>query len=84
MLASCLLPVDAVGEFPAASEMSNAMSKNHSIDEIIGYVQQNRRIWENALNLGVRDGKIIDIVGKAWKVTAKARDNAEFRRTSTR
>jgi hypothetical protein len=84
MLASCLLPADAVGEFPAASEMSNAMAKNHSIDEIIGYVEQNKRIWENALNLGVRDGKIIDIVGKAWKVTARARDKVQFRRTSTR
>jgi hypothetical protein len=58
--------------------------KNHSIDEIIGYVEQNKRIWENALNLGVRDGKIIDIVGKAWKVTARARDKVKFRRTSTR
>jgi hypothetical protein len=74
MLASCLLPSDAVGEFPAASEMSNAMARNHSIDEISAYVEQNKRIWKNALNLGVRDSKIIDMVGKAWKVTARARD----------
>jgi hypothetical protein len=74
MLASCLLPADAVGEFPAAYEMSNVMAKNHSIVEIISYVEQNRHIWENALNLGVKDEKIISIVGKAWKVTARARD----------
>jgi hypothetical protein len=84
MLASCLLPSDAVGEFPAASEMSNAMANNHSIDEISGYVEQNRRIWENALNLGVRDRKIIDMVGKAWKVTARARDKLNYRRVSAR
>ena len=79
MLACCLLPSDAVGEFPAASEMSNVMAKNHSMDVITGYVEQNRHIWENALNLGVRDGKIIDIVGKAWRVTARARDKRKAR-----
>ncbi|KIM73649.1 hypothetical protein PILCRDRAFT_828948 [Piloderma croceum F 1598] len=79
MLASCLLPADAVGEFPAAYEMSNVMAKNHSIAEIISYVEQNRHIWENALNLGVKDEKIISIVGKAWKVTARARDKLYVR-----
>jgi hypothetical protein len=83
MLASCLLPSDAVGEFPAASEMSNAMANNHGIDEITAYVEQNRHIWENALNLGVKDRKIIDMVGKAWKVTARARDKLNIRRGST-
>jgi hypothetical protein len=84
MLASCLLPADAVGEFPAASEMSNTMARNHSLHEIIGYVEQNRHIWKNALNLGVRDRKIIDMVGKAWKVTARARDKLKARITSAR
>ena len=79
MLASCLLPPDAVGEFPAASEMSNVMAKNHSIAEIIAYVEQNRHIWKNALNLGVKDEKIINMVGKAWKVTARARDQLYIR-----
>jgi hypothetical protein len=75
ILANYLLPVTVVAEFPNAYEMSNLMAKKH-VDEIIGYAEQNSQIWGNALNLGVRDKKILDMVHNAWKVTAAARDIA--------
>lgn len=69
MLAMCLLPGDVVGEFHHAKEMANVMARGYDVEDIIAYVHQNRRIWENALSLGVKDTSILDIVEKAWKVT---------------
>jgi hypothetical protein len=74
MFASYLLPADAVGEFPAAPEMSNALAQNHSINEITAYFNQNKHIWNNTLNLGVKDERILKIVYNAWKVATRARD----------
>lgn len=74
MLANYLLPVKVVAEFPNAYEMSNLMARKYDIDKITGYAEQNSQIWGNALNLGVKDKKILDMVHNAWKVTAAARD----------
>lgn len=79
LLAMCLLPGDVVGEFPHAKEMANVMARKYSGEDIVAYVRQNRRIWENALSLGVKDPSILDIVEKAWKVTNVA--HQKFKRS---
>lgn len=74
MLAMCLLPVDVLGEFPDAREMANVMARDHEWEEVSGYAEQNRQMWENTLSLGVQDAVTRNIVHKAWRVAHAARE----------
>lgn len=84
MLAQILLPPLVVAEFPHADEMSNVMATQLSADAISGYYEQNRRLWNNTLKLGVKSQHILDMVGKAYKVTVRAQDKLNSRRGPSR
>lgn len=73
LLATYLLPVAVIEEFPAAAAMADVMARTCSDEELAAYVVQNQGMWRNALLLAPKDPAIIEIVRTAWNVTAEAR-----------
>ncbi|TFK52985.1 hypothetical protein OE88DRAFT_1656734 [Heliocybe sulcata] len=72
-MATHLLPLEAIEEFPSAAAMSQAMARFCDDDDLRRYVSFNQGLWKNILALGPRDTQVIEMVQTAWNVTAEAR-----------
>ncbi|KZT28289.1 hypothetical protein NEOLEDRAFT_1058858 [Neolentinus lepideus HHB14362 ss-1] len=72
-MATHLLPLEAIEEFPSAAAMSQAMVRFCDDDQLRRYVAFNQGLWKNILALGPRDTQVIEMVQTAWNVTADAR-----------
>ncbi|KAJ7777930.1 hypothetical protein DFH07DRAFT_796712 [Mycena maculata] len=72
LLATRLLPANAIGEFPNAAECSRVMSRM-SDAEFQWYLQYNLGIWKNILVLAPRNVELVGLVQTAYKVVADAR-----------
>lgn len=72
-MATHLLPLEAIEEFPSAAAMSQAMARVCDESELRRYVAFNQGLWKNILALGPKDTQVIELVQTAWNVTAEAR-----------
>lgn len=81
-LATYLLPTYVIEEFPAAAAMAEVMARHCSDAEMQQRVLFNQGLWANVLALGPLDTSIVDLVHKAWNVTAEARRIRERRRAA--
>lgn len=72
LLASRLLPVEAIEEFPNAAAMAQVMSKL-SVEQFEDYFSYNRGLWQNVLCVGLQDMQVVDLIRTAWNVTAEGR-----------
>nr|VWO95110.1 N/A [Ganoderma boninense] len=71
-LATYLLPLAAIEEFPAAPEMAMAMARQCTHDALSARLAFNHGVWRNVLALSPADGTLVDIVRVAWNVTSDA------------
>jgi hypothetical protein len=74
-----LLPASVVDEFPGAPAMIDLFAKYPEM-QFERYHMLIGGVWANILALGLRDERIVDMVGKAWNVArqAKAIRQAQF------
>ncbi|KAF8065274.1 hypothetical protein FPV67DRAFT_1696409 [Lyophyllum atratum] len=73
-LAYRLLPPAVVEEFPNAAAMAGVLARQGSAQEGFGeLVGRNEGMWKNVLALGVRERRVLELVGMVWGVTAEAR-----------
>ncbi|EJF59941.1 hypothetical protein DICSQDRAFT_181700 [Dichomitus squalens LYAD-421 SS1] len=72
MLATYLLPVSAIEEFPSSPAMAAIMARQCSSEELATRVAFNHGIWRNTLLLAPTDAALEDLVRIAWNVTIEA------------
>jgi len=72
-LAYRLLPTSVVYEFPDASVMASTLSYELTIEELRAVYDRNCGMWQNSLALGLKEGRIEEVIRLAWNVTAEAR-----------
>ncbi|KAH8102118.1 hypothetical protein BXZ70DRAFT_1006739 [Cristinia sonorae] len=73
LLATYLLPLPVIEEYPAATAMAEKMCDICTDEELVYYAEYNRGFWRNVLSLAPTDTDIIDIARLAWNVTKEAR-----------
>ncbi|TCD63199.1 hypothetical protein EIP91_005866, partial [Steccherinum ochraceum] len=73
LLATYLLPIPVIEEYPAADVMATKMCELCSYAELETYSEYNRGLWQNILSLAPTDTDVIDIARIAWNVTKEAR-----------
>ncbi|RPD61786.1 hypothetical protein L227DRAFT_610234 [Lentinus tigrinus ALCF2SS1-6] len=72
-LATYLLPISAIEEFPSAPAMAEIMARQCSEEELRDRVVFNQGLWRNVLLLAPTDPTLVDLARVAWNVTAEAR-----------
>ncbi|TFK84371.1 hypothetical protein K466DRAFT_227650 [Polyporus arcularius HHB13444] len=72
-LATYLLPICAIEEFPSAPAMSEIMARQCTEEALRDYVVFTQGLWRNVLLLAPTDLAIVDLARVAWNVTAEAR-----------
>ncbi|KAI0703044.1 hypothetical protein BC835DRAFT_1319639 [Cytidiella melzeri] len=79
LLATYLLPISVIEEFPAFAMMSEVFAQTavSSDEELQAYVVHNQGMWRNLLLLAPLDTRIGEIVRTAWNVTAEARKHRD-------
>lgn len=80
LLATYLLPLGVIEEFPSVAAMPDMMVRRCSDEELTQYVVFNTGLWRNALHLAPKDQAIIDIVRTALRVARDARQMADQRK----
>ena len=72
-LATYLLPICAIEEFPAAPAMAETMALQCTEAELRARAAFNQGLWRNVLLLAPADPAVVDLARVAWNVTAEAR-----------
>ena len=72
-LATYLLPIPAIEEFPSAPAMAEAMVRCCSEEALRDHIVFNQGLWRNVLFLAPTDASLVDLARVAWNVTAEAR-----------
>lgn len=73
LLATYLLPIRVIEEFPAANAMAQILARRCSLQKLQSLVEFNGGLWRNTLSLAPKDTDIIEIVRTAWNVTREAK-----------
>ncbi|OBZ76425.1 hypothetical protein A0H81_03127 [Grifola frondosa] len=73
LLATYLLPVPVIGEFPHHPAMAEALACRCADGALHAYAAFNQGLWRNVLALAPADPAIVDIAHVAWNVTGEAR-----------
>ena len=71
-LATYLLPLAAIEEFPSAPAMAAAMARQCTSDALAARLAFNHGVWRNVLTLLPADAALVDLVRVAWNVTSEA------------
>ena len=71
-LATYLLPLAAIEEFPSAPAMAAAMARQCTSDALAARLAFNHGVWRNVLTLSPGDPALVDLVRVAWNVTSEA------------
>jgi hypothetical protein len=80
LLAYRLLPASVVYEFPDAAMMSSQLAQECTNEDFIPIYDRNCGIWRNSLSLGLKEGRIEEVIRLAWNVTGEARKLRSGRR----
>lgn len=72
-LAYRLLPKSAVSEFPSAASMAGVFARVTDADVFEKLFRQNFGMWGNMLALGLREGRVEEVIRLCWNVTAEAK-----------
>ena len=72
-LAYRLLPKSAVSEFPCAASMAGVVARVTDADAFEKLFRQNFGMWGNMLALGLREGRVEEVIRLCWNVTAEAK-----------
>ncbi|KAM5546139.1 hypothetical protein V8D89_000265 [Ganoderma adspersum] len=86
-LATYLLPLAAIEEFPSAPAMAAAMARQCTSDALAARLAFNHGVWRNVLTLSPADAALVDLVRVAWNVTSEAarlQEQKKKRETSVR
>ncbi|KAI0752620.1 hypothetical protein C8Q80DRAFT_1117993 [Daedaleopsis nitida] len=81
-LATHLLPISVIEEFPAAPAMAETMARQCDDESLRDHVVFNQGLWRNVLLLAPTDASVVDLARTAWNVTAEARRLREQRRAA--
>jgi hypothetical protein len=74
LLATYVLPVDVLGEFPALPAMADQLARGPESDAVLdAWRARCRGFWGNVLALAPADGAIVEMARTAWSVTSEAR-----------
>ncbi|KAG5651470.1 hypothetical protein H0H81_008528 [Sphagnurus paluster] len=65
-----LLPPPVVEEFPNSAAMAQVLARTSGLTALF---RRNEGLWKNVLALGVREQRVVEVVGMVWNVTAEAR-----------
>ena len=84
VLATYLLPLAAIEEFPSAPTMAAAMARQCTAEELAAHTAFNEGIWRNILALSPADATLVDLVRVARNVTSDAMRLKRQRETSVR
>ncbi|PIL28772.1 hypothetical protein GSI_08816 [Ganoderma sinense ZZ0214-1] len=71
-LATYLLPLAAIEEFPSAPAMAAAMARQCTPDALSARFAFNHGVWRNVLAMSPADATLVDLVRVAWNVTSDA------------
>lgn len=72
-LATYLLPIPAIEEFPSAPAMAEVMARHCAEESLRDHVVFNQGLWRNVLLLAPTDLTLVDLARVAWNVTTEAR-----------
>ncbi|KIP10791.1 hypothetical protein PHLGIDRAFT_197572 [Phlebiopsis gigantea 11061_1 CR5-6] len=72
LLATYLLPIQVIEEFPSAPAMAEAMARTCSPREVDACAAHSSKLWQNVLAFAPRDEAILQIVQVAWEVSREA------------